>query len=214
MVVANAGPSDALGAQVVDLFPPALVGVTWRCADSGGGSCTASGSGDLQESVDLPVGACVTFTATGTVDPGATGTLNTSPSVLPTFPSAGAQQALPAAATTGGDPNPGNNTATDVDLLTPQADLAIPKDDGTAVAILGQMTYTIVVGNPGPSSVVSGGIADSVDLSAGASVTEAEDPGLHRQLSSAKQPLATSAKSSESSLTALGTLAAYLVTPF
>jgi len=116
IVVANAGPSDASAAQVVDAFPATLTGVAWTCSASGGGVCAASGSGSIAESVDLPVGASVTFTATGTVDVTATGTLATTASVYPTFPTASAGAA---ALSSSLDPDLGNNTASDVDTLDP-----------------------------------------------------------------------------------------------
>src|SRR5690606_27548488 len=62
IVVANAGPDGVVAAGVVDLVPAALQDVQWTCASSGGGSCTPSGSGSLDELVDLPAGAMVTFT--------------------------------------------------------------------------------------------------------------------------------------------------------
>ena len=77
------GPSDASGATVTDAFPATLTGVTWTCAATGGGTCPASGSGDINTPVTVPVGATVVFTATGTVDPAATGDLVNSAQVLP-----------------------------------------------------------------------------------------------------------------------------------
>ena len=77
------GPSDASGATVTDTFPATLTGVTWTCAGTGGGVCPASGSGDINTSVTVPVGATVVFTATGTVDPAATGELVNAAQVLP-----------------------------------------------------------------------------------------------------------------------------------
>src|SRR4029079_1908843 len=59
------------------------------------------------------------------------------------------------------DRNTANNSATDADTLTPQADLAITKDDGHGAAQEGQaITYTIFVSNPGPSSVTGATVMD------------------------------------------------------
>ena len=77
------GPSDASGATVTDTFPTTLTGVTWTCTGTGGGACPASGSGAINTPVTVPVGATVVFTATGTVDPAATGVLVNSAQVLP-----------------------------------------------------------------------------------------------------------------------------------
>src|SRR6185436_5159966 len=81
--VTNNGPGGVVLGDVTDEFP-SLTGVTWTCAASGGAFCTASGSGQLLDALDLPVGGNVTYTATGTVDPGATGTLtNTATARVP-----------------------------------------------------------------------------------------------------------------------------------
>ena len=63
----NAGPSAAASSFVSDIMPSGLSGVTWTCTASGGASCPANGNGNINTSVDLPVGGTVTFTVTGTV---------------------------------------------------------------------------------------------------------------------------------------------------
>lgn len=103
IVVSNVGPSDALGATVADTFPAILSGCTWTCGGAGGGSCTAVGSGNINDSVDLPAGGSVTYTATCTIALSATGTLSNTATV----------------AAPGGvaDPTPANNSATDLTTL-------------------------------------------------------------------------------------------------
>ncbi len=63
----NTGPSPAASSFVSDIMPSGLSGVTWTCTASGGASCPANGNGNINTSVDLPVGGAVTFTVTGTV---------------------------------------------------------------------------------------------------------------------------------------------------
>src|SRR5262249_7595107 len=59
------------------------------------------------------------------------------------------------------DPDPINNSATDVDTLTPEVDLAITKDDGVTTFVQGGFTtYTIVVSNAGPSTAVDAVVSD------------------------------------------------------
>ena len=61
------------------------------------------------------------------------------------------------------DPNPGNNSATDTDTLTPEADLSITKTDGTTSVVPGTNdTYTITVTNNGPSTVSSLTLTDAI----------------------------------------------------
>src|SRR5205823_5616 len=59
------------------------------------------------------------------------------------------------------DTNPGNNSSTDTDQLTPEADLSITKDDGAATAVPGTNdTYTVTVTNSGPSTVTGATVSD------------------------------------------------------
>ena len=53
ITASNAGPSNATGATVADTFPASLT-CTWTCAGAGGGTCTASGSGNINDTVNLP----------------------------------------------------------------------------------------------------------------------------------------------------------------
>ena len=163
----NAGPSAVTGAAVADTLPASLTSATWTCAATGGGSCTASGSGSIIDTVNLPVGATVTYTVTGTAAAAATGTITNTASVT-----------APPGVT---DPVPGNNTATDSDPLTPQVDLSITKTDGRAVANpLDTLTYTIAVRNAGPSAVADAVVTDTVPASlTGVTWTCADGLGGH-----------------------------------
>jgi len=92
----------ANGVRGIDEFPAALSGVAWICQEDGGGSCgAASGTGDIDTFVNLPVGTYVTFVAAGTVTAaGSYGVTNTVEVLAsPTAP----------------DPFLANNTATDTD---------------------------------------------------------------------------------------------------
>jgi uncharacterized repeat protein (TIGR01451 family) len=139
IVVSNAGPGLVTGATVTDTPPAALTGVSWTCAGSGGGTCTASGTGGISDTVNLPVGGKATYTLTGAISGSATGTLTNTASVT-----------APDGVT---DVNTANNSATDTDTLQPGADLSITKTDGQTTVVIGQMiTYTIVVSNAGPNA--------------------------------------------------------------
>ena len=59
------------------------------------------------------------------------------------------------------DTNPANNSAIDVDSLTPQADLSIVKTDGAASTVPGTpITYSLIVSNAGPSAVSGAIVTD------------------------------------------------------
>jgi uncharacterized repeat protein (TIGR01451 family)/fimbrial isopeptide formation D2 family protein len=149
ITASNAGPDPVTGATVADTFP-AILTCTWTCVGAGGGTCTAAGSGNINDTVNLPAGGSVTYTATCTINASATGTLVNTATV-----SSGVT-----------DPNPANNSATDTDTLTPQADLSITKTNGvTLVAAGGTSNYTITASNAGPSDAPGATVADTFPAS-------------------------------------------------
>src|SRR5436305_934431 len=151
ITASNAGPSNAPGSTVADTFPASLT-CTWTCVGAGGGTCTASGSGNVNDTVNLPSGGSVTYTASCTISASATGSLSNTATV-----------AAPGGVT---DPTPGNNSATDVDALGASADLAITKTDGVTTATPGgSVTYTITASNAGPSNAPGSTVADTFPAS-------------------------------------------------
>ncbi|MFN8445322.1 MAG: choice-of-anchor Q domain-containing protein [Caldilineaceae bacterium] len=148
LVVSNNGPEAVTGATVSDTFPVNFTGVTWTGIGSGGATGPASGSGNINTSINLSSGSSFTFTINGTVSPAARGTLTNSATIV-----------VPGGAI---DPNTANNSATDSDTLTPQADLAITVTDGATSETPGtSIAYTIVTSNSGPSNVLSATITDT-----------------------------------------------------
>jgi uncharacterized repeat protein (TIGR01451 family) len=149
IVVANAGPSDVTGAGIDDLFPAGFTGVTWSCTGAGGATCpNASGAGDISETIDLPAGGSLTYTATGSTASGATGDLANTASVT-----------VPAGVT---DPDGSNNSATDADTAAVTADLGVTKTDGSATYTPGgTVVYTIEFSNAGPSDAIGATISDA-----------------------------------------------------
>jgi uncharacterized repeat protein (TIGR01451 family) len=151
ITASNAGPSNATGATVADTFPASLT-CTWTCLGSAGGTCTAAGSGNLNDSVNLPSGGSVTYTASCSISGAATGSLSNTATVT-----------APGGVT---DPTPGNNSATDTDTLGASADLAITKTDGVTTATAGgSTTYTITASNAGPSNATGATVADTFPAS-------------------------------------------------
>lgn len=99
IVVSNAGPSGVVGARVQDTLDAEFSNATWTCVGQNGGSCPASGSGNLDELVDLPAGASAQFTLTAEV------------AALPETPVSNIASVTPPAGVT--DPNLSNNVASD-----------------------------------------------------------------------------------------------------
>ena len=83
IVVANAGPSAAVGATVYDTFPSTLTAVTWTCSPGIGASCASSGSGNITDTVNIPSGSQLTYTVTATVADDATTDVVNHVSVVP-----------------------------------------------------------------------------------------------------------------------------------
>lgn len=63
--VSNAGPDEAQDVDVETLLGIGTAGLSWTC--SGSACANASGSGDLNELLDLPAGSAVSFTLQATV---------------------------------------------------------------------------------------------------------------------------------------------------
>jgi uncharacterized repeat protein (TIGR01451 family) len=159
----NGGPADVTGASVTDAFPGTLT-CTWTCSASAGSSCTAAGSGDINDSVNLLNLGSVTYTATCTLDPAATGMLSNTATVSSLLT----------------DPNMADNSATDINTVTSAADLSVSAVFSPDPAVPGAaVTFTVLVDNLGPSTASSVVVSSvlptgfTFDSTAGC----AEDPG-------------------------------------
>ncbi len=111
ITVTNNGPSEVTGATVTDLAPAGLTFGNWTCAVSNAGSggvvvtaCSSpTGSGNINTTVTLKVGAVVTFTVPATVAANASGTIVNVATVN-----------VPPGVT---DPTPNNSSASDSDAV-------------------------------------------------------------------------------------------------
>jgi uncharacterized repeat protein (TIGR01451 family) len=150
IVVRNNGPNAVFGIPVTDNPPAVFSNVSWTCTATAGSACSAAtGAGNINTKVDLLVNGTATFLLTGTVNPSATGTVTNT-----------AKEEMPGGAV---DTNPNNDTATDTNQLTPQADLSITKTNGVNTVIAGMnTTYSIVVRNNGPSAVTNAPVSDTI----------------------------------------------------
>ena len=147
IVVANAGPSDAVGASVSDPLPAGITAASWTCTSSAGSTCTANGTGAITDTVTLRSGGTLTYALTMTIPSGRSGDLVNTVTVAP-----------PAGVT---DPNPGNDTSTDTDTASAVADLVVTKTaSSTSVVVGSDFEYRITVRNQGPSDATSVVLSD------------------------------------------------------
>src|SRR5205823_14326624 len=62
IVVSNAGPAAMTGVSVVDLFPPAVSGITFTSVATGGATGnTVTGTNNINDTVSLPAGSTITY---------------------------------------------------------------------------------------------------------------------------------------------------------
>jgi uncharacterized repeat protein (TIGR01451 family) len=141
IVVTNAGPDPVTGVPVTDTFPATLTGVTYSATQSGGASGFTSGSGTINDTVNLPAGSSIIYTVHATIAAGATGSISDT-----------ATATVPAWAT---DANSGNNSGTAAVALTPlSADLQVSMSSSWATNDPDSTgSYTITVTNAGPDGV-------------------------------------------------------------
>jgi uncharacterized repeat protein (TIGR01451 family) len=174
ITAANAGPDGVTGATVSDPFPADLT-CSWTCAAAGGASCAAGPvAGDLADSVDLPAGSSVGYTAVCSIDGAASGTLVNTATI-----------AVPAGAT---DPNLANNSATDTDTLISGLPEYLDLQDMTFVGALTfeagrRITATdCVVEDPGGDVTLRAGesvvLRDGFEVESGCSLSVEIDPLL------------------------------------
>ncbi|MFD8694151.1 glycine-rich protein, partial [Kitasatospora purpeofusca] len=153
IVVKNDGPSDAVGTSVRDTLPTTIRNFTWTCTAAGGGSCgtPASGTGDINTTVDLPAGGQVTYRLTGTVPADATGSLDNRATVTP-----------PGGTT---DPNCSPSCTSTANPVPPgnQANLVVSKTLLTSPVVPGQQVkWQVKVTNNGPSRARNVVVTDQV----------------------------------------------------
>ncbi len=146
IVVTNNGPTTIQSFQLIETLPNVLSNVTYT--PSAGTYDAVSqqwtGFGDFTE------GSTLTLTVQGTIDSAAMGTMTNVVSVVP-----------PAFAP---DRDPTNNTATDVDTLTPSATLIVDKQL-TNTLVIGQTAhYSINVRNDGPSTATNVIVTDPLPV--------------------------------------------------
>lgn len=150
IVASNNGPFGAQNAHVQDALPAGVATANWTCAAANGAVCrTGSGSGAIDARVDLPFNtsgpaATATFTLTMAVPAGFTGDLVNTATVAPDVGNT--------------DPNPDNDSATDIDVSTPRLTLVKQVDNGDGGTALAT-DWTLSAAGPSSISGVTGSAA-------------------------------------------------------
>ncbi|NQX42924.1 DUF11 domain-containing protein [Pedobacter steynii] len=149
ITVKNTGPSNSLNTVITDAIPASISNVSWTSAVTGGTAVInsgASGSGNtLSLNANFNVNSTIQISVSGTINSNATGTITNSATTTP--------------AEAGVTPT----TSTPVNtVLSAKSGLTILKtapataDAGTAIS------YTITVGNTGPSNAIAANIKDVI----------------------------------------------------
>ena len=141
LTVTNNGPSAVSAVTLTDTLPPALQSPAF--SPSAGSYDSVSGAWN---GLALAAGQSAILTLSGTVNAAATGTITNSATVSP----AGVD-----------DPNPFNNSASDTDTLTPQANLAITKAGPGGLFPPSDVAYVLTVTNLGPSHAAGATVSDT-----------------------------------------------------
>lgn len=121
LTVTNNGPLAVVASKVTDSFPSGLSNITWTCSADAGSTCSASGSGDIDDTVNLEVGDTLTYTVTATVNSSAAAELRNTAFVAPSVT----------------DPATDNNSSTAV------VNVNRPMDYGDAPASYGDASHII-----------------------------------------------------------------------
>jgi fimbrial isopeptide formation D2 family protein/uncharacterized repeat protein (TIGR01451 family) len=103
IVVTNAGPGPAVNAHVIDNFPAQIVSSSWVATGSTGTVFSPAGSGNMNDTVFIPVNGTITYTVTTTLNGTFLGDLTNTASV----------------STVQIDTNPLNNSSTNVTRISP-----------------------------------------------------------------------------------------------
>lgn len=159
ITVRNAGPSPAENVVVADELPAGLTNVS---ATATAGTCTVAAADVSCTLGTVAPSAVVTITVTATVPPDSTAATLTDVARVTSDTA---------------DPDPDDNTAPASSEVTRNADLSVTKTMSPAtVAPGGEVTYTVVATNNGPSTATNVAVTDTV-VDPGIELTSATAPG-------------------------------------
>jgi uncharacterized repeat protein (TIGR01451 family) len=165
ITISNDGQTNATGVSVADIIPAGFLGAMYIATDNGLGATgyTASGSGSIGDTVNLPAGAQITYALNGMVSASATGAMTDTVTAATAAGVTNTEANVPAISTT----NQGSANVT----LTPTADIYVSIASSGPVTIGGNVIYTIIVTNNGPSDLNGATLTDTFSNLTGVSFT-------------------------------------------
>ncbi len=157
---------DAAAVRIADPVPAGMTFGTWTCSAVGTSCPLASGSGAISQTVNLPVGASLTYVLQASIS----GTALCEQTATNVSTIATTADSPSGATLTEGTNVQGNagyvfqpNSASASNLVRPCAALSISKSNSTSAVVAGQTTtYTIVATNGGPSAANNALVRDPV----------------------------------------------------
>lgn len=156
LTASNPGPGVVSEVSIQDTFPAGVASAAWSCVVQAPGSSTIvttscgptpTGTGNINNTVSLSLGASVRYDVTATLSNTFSGTLTNL-----------GRATITSVAT---DPDPTNNTQTVTSTVTPAGNLSVTKTNAVGTLTAGQTTsYTITVSNSGPGNATNTVVTD------------------------------------------------------
>lgn len=120
-----------------------------------GSVCTAGGSGNIDDVVDIGVNGTIVYRASGVIRPDATGTLVNRAEVCLPSSFVGIDPQLECAPEAEGGAPADGYADEDITTLVPQGDVSVRKENDVVSVTAGETArYTVTIDNTGPSSLV------------------------------------------------------------
>lgn len=156
LTASNPGPGVVREVAIQDTFPAGVASASWSCSVQSTGSSTIvttscgttpTGTGNINNTVSLSLGASVRYNVTATLSSTFSGTLTNA-----------GRATITSVAT---DPDPSNNTQTVSSSVTPAGNIGVTKSNAVGTLTAGQTTsYTITVSNSGPGNATNTVVTD------------------------------------------------------
>ncbi|SHF87314.1 conserved repeat domain-containing protein, partial [Pedobacter caeni] len=149
ITVNNTGPSNSLNTLITDAVPSTIANVSWTSTVTGGTAVIntgATGTGNaISLNADFNANSTIQLAVSGTINSNATGTITNSATVTPAEPGV----------------TPGTSTPVNT-VLTAKSGLTILKTAPATANSGAAISYTITVGNTGPSNAIAAKISDVI----------------------------------------------------